>query len=79
MIEVFPFGDEAFPMITLDRTNFMNATELVLQSIGGEFRKTTNYAAAVKTVREYYFNDRCRRTVKLQCPEPHPKSIIVGD
>lgn len=79
MIEVFPFGDEVFQPIVLDRTNFTNATELVMRSIGNEFRKTTNYAAPVKAIREYYFNDRGRRTVKQQCSDPPVFAIFITD
>jgi len=78
-IEVFPFGDEVFQTIVLDRTNFTNATDLVMQSIGGQFRKTTNYAAPVKAVREYYFNDRGMRTIKQQCNEPPVFAIFITD
>ena len=78
-IEVFPFGDEVFAPIILDRNNFMNATELVMRSIGNEFRKTTNYAAPIKAIREYYFKDIGRRTMKQQCSDPPVFSIFITD
>lgn len=79
MIEVFPFGDDVFPPIVLNHENFTNATELVMHSIGGQFRTTTNYAAPIKAVREYYFNDKGKRNVPQKCDEPPVFAIFITD
>lgn len=78
-IEVFPFGDLAFPPIVLDRSNFMEATQLIMKSIGGELRNSTNYAEPVKALRRYYFNDSSLRTMPLPCHETPVFAMFITD
>lgn len=67
-IDIIPFGDKAYPPITVNRKNFKDATKLVLKSIGSEkdlnmdklllnLKGATNYADAIRKLRKIYFND----------------------
>ena len=78
-IEVFPFGDKAFPPVILNRDNFTNATDLIMQSIGSQFRTSTNYAEPVQAIRDYYFQDRGKRRQPQLCGEPPVFAIFITD
>lgn len=78
-IEVFPFGDRVFPPVILNRENFTNATDLIMQSIGGQFRTSTNYAEPVQAIRDYYFQDKGKRRQPQLCSEPPVFAIFITD
>lgn len=78
-IEVFPFGDVVFTPIVLDRQNFTQATDLIMQAIGNEFRQSTNYAEPVKAIREYYFNDRGIRSKPQACADAPVFALFITD
>ena len=78
-IEVFPFGDKAYGPVILSRENFTQATDLIMDCIGGDLLTATNYAAAVKKVRDYYFHDVTVRKKPQACDEPPVFAIFVTD
>ncbi|MDR3491542.1 MAG: VWA domain-containing protein [Gammaproteobacteria bacterium] len=77
-IELFPFGDKVYPPLLIDRNNFMNATQLVLASIGG-LKSSTNYASPVEAVRQHYFKQSGVLTQPQKCSDAPVFAIFITD
>lgn len=55
-IEIIPFGEHAKQVFNVTLNNYQNIVDEILYNIGG-LQNTTNYAEAVKKVREHYFGN----------------------
>lgn len=96
-IDIIPFGDEAYPVddskpiITLNRKNYKNAIEIVMDKIKDPLDKEpkpnifyhlkddTNYAAALRKLRKHYFNDVGPRQVVQPSNQPPVFAILITD
>lgn len=79
-IDVIPFGDTSYPVVQLTEDNFRNATQLLLDSIGGKLKSSTNYAAAISALRKHAFGDTVTRTKHaLRCEKDPVFAIFVTD
>jgi len=78
-VEIFPFGDRAYPPIVINRLNYHQATELVLDAIDNTFKNETNYAEAVRAIRNHYHDDTGKRTTVQSCDKPPVFVIFITD
>lgn len=60
-IEIIPFGEHANQVFNVTLNNYQNIIDDILWKIGG-LQNATNYAEAVKKVREYYFGNNSTST-----------------
>ena len=87
-IDIFPFGEVAHDVISINRSNYKQATDIVLKALANTkddlpphelfqyLEEKTNYAAAIRKVRHHYFND-CSVRQKIQADNELPVFAIL--
>jgi len=78
-VELFPFHQEAFDPIILTSENYKDATQEVFRVLDCQLGGGTNYMAAVKKVREYYFKNSLELNEPQPCRDAPVFAIFVTD
>jgi hypothetical protein len=78
-VTIFPFGETAFPPITIEEHDLKHAVERVWESIGGQFSQGTNYNVVAKAIRQHYFGSNNKPTKAVPTDQPPVFCIFATD